>query len=141
MKNMRALLATALLAATFLAAPASADPLNVDLGFLDPWAPELNVGEDDHPDASARGVLLGPCGCNCPVAGGGATIAAAGQRVAFLAATALVVCGVMYSFDLETGAPDATGTPSASPRLVFYPGGIQLSGITDSVDITLPPLP
>ncbi len=139
---IRTALVPLLLAFTFLAAPASADPLNIDLGPIGPWLPHANASIDDgYPQASVGGLTFGPCGCNCPVVGAGVVIEAAGQRVSLLGATAIVVCGLLYSASIDTGALNQSAEPTVTPRVIMYPGGVQVPDAGNVVSITLPPLP
>ncbi len=140
---MRALLATVLLVTTSLAAPASADPLAVDLGPFQSWVPSAEAGKDaeGYPDASLEGLTFGPCGCNCPVVGAGAALAAAGQRIRFFGATALVICGVLYDVEVDSGALNQSAGPSITPRIYVYPGGTNIPDPRDVIAVTLPGMP
>jgi hypothetical protein len=65
-------------------------------------------------------VVGGPCGCNCPVVGGGATVEAAGQKATVVAATEVVFCGTGVWYDVVTGPVNPLGTVSVTPIVVCY---------------------
>ncbi len=143
---LRATFTTALLALTFLAAPASADHLGLGPGPFQLGVPSVDArqGSDGYPDASVEGLALGQCMCNCPIVGGGVGVAAAGQRVSFFAASALVVCGVLYDIGVDSGAFNHSADPSITPRVVVYLGGSDISDPRDMITVTMPgvrPLP
>jgi len=94
-------------------------------------APQITVGDSDGdgvPEAAASGVAGGPCACRCPLMGGEAGVAAAGQAVTTGSRSALVVCGTRTSLSANPDAPDANRGPQFSGRLRFNPGGLGRGG-------------
>ncbi|MEA3203031.1 MAG: hypothetical protein QOI63_697 [Thermoplasmata archaeon] len=76
-------------------------------------------------------VVGGPCGCNCPVVGGGATVEAAGQKATVVAATEVIVCGTGVWYDVVTGPLDPTAPITVTPIVVCY--GVVCPIISTSV--------
>jgi hypothetical protein len=109
---MRApLLAALALAAALLtlSLPASA----TDLGLV-----PVSIGDRDGdglPEVGAGGIVGGPCGCDCPVAGVLVEADAAGQHAEGWAALVLLpICGVGAIVDVDPGAVAPNEPPFVS---------------------------
>ncbi|MGB0652013.1 MAG: hypothetical protein ACPGQL_02335 [Thermoplasmatota archaeon] len=119
MRGLPSLLAACLLIA--LAPHASATA--VDPFAALPWQPHVSSEDrdgDGHDEHEAHWLAFGPCGCYCPVAGGEVEVEAAGQKITVLAATAIVLCGVLVDADVDPDEADPTAMPSAGHRLILY---------------------
>jgi hypothetical protein len=93
--------------------------------------PQVTVGDSDGDgmtEASVSGVAGGPCACRCPLMGGEAGVAAAGQAVTTGSRSALVVCGTRTGLSADPDTPDPTGGPRVSSRLRYNPGGLGRGG-------------
>ncbi|MFO1534153.1 MAG: hypothetical protein ABR586_00640 [Thermoplasmatota archaeon] len=59
-----------------------------------------------------------PCGCNCPVVGGGAHLQAAGQDLFVVAATS--GCQSAYIVHADPNSPDPSGPVDVDPIVILY---------------------
>jgi hypothetical protein len=79
-----------------------------------------SAGDPDHdglPEPSSS-CSTPPCGCNCPVVGGGAHLQAAGQDVYVVAATS--GCQTAYVAHADLNQPDPNGPVSVTPIVITY---------------------
>jgi hypothetical protein len=108
MKTLTLLLLAGLVA---LAVPATAQKL--------PTVCPTSVGDSDGdglPEASST-CSTPPCGCNCPVVGGGAHLQAAGQEATVIGATSL--CEYLVIVQADPGAPNLAGPVAVDPIVIL----------------------
>ncbi|MEA3202461.1 MAG: hypothetical protein QOI63_127 [Thermoplasmata archaeon] len=109
-QTLLTLLALAGLVALAIPSAAAQQPL--------PAACPTTVGDPDGDGLPEVGSACStpPCGCNCPVVGGGAHIQAAGQEATVIAATSICEYATLVSVD--PGAPDPNGPVVVDPIII-----------------------
>jgi hypothetical protein len=78
------------------------------------------AGDPDHDGLPepASSCSTPPCGCNCPVVGGGAHLQAAGQDLYAVAATS--GCQTAYVAHADPNSPNAGGPVGVTPIIILY---------------------